>query len=93
MPILHEYCGLNKVAGRVINDESELFSYDEAAILRATTVLITTLSFVVPILAILVLHVVKDTYVRSGVAAAVLAIFLACMPFGRRVEILAAAAV
>lgn len=93
--LLHRYSCLPKSTGRVVDVETGMVSYDESKIIRAGTITATVLSSMFPVLSILVLYVVKNTYARIGIAAgftALFAVFLASFSSARRVEIFAATA-
>lgn len=93
--VLHRYCCLPSTVGRTVDAETGLISYDESKLIRAGTIVATVLSSTFPVLSILVLYVVKNTYCRIGIAAgstALFSIFLASFSSARRVEIFAATA-
>ena len=82
-------------AGRIVDVETGLISYDDSKITKSVTLITTVLSSTFPVISILVLYLVKNTYGRIGIAAgftAFFAFFLATFSSARRVEIFAATA-
>lgn len=93
--VLHRYFCLPSIAGRVVDAETGMVSYDESKLIRAGTITATVLSSTFPVISILILYIVKSTFGRIGIAAgftALFAIFLASFSSARRVEIFAATA-
>jgi hypothetical protein len=91
----HRLFGRKRGLGRVVDEDSELVSYDESKINTATNVTSTILSSILPVITILVLNYVPNrtlriviTLIFTAAFAAVLAIFSSA----RRVEIFAATA-
>ena len=85
----------SRIAGRIVDVEAGMISFDDSKLTRAVTIVATVLSSTFPVLSILVLYLVKNTYGRIGIAAgftAFFALFLASFTSARRVEIFAATA-
>ncbi|EXJ91862.1 hypothetical protein A1O3_00412 [Capronia epimyces CBS 606.96] len=93
--VLHKYFGLWRTAGRPVDAEAGMISYDESKLLKAGTLIATVLSSIIPVLSIYALFVVKNPYARIGIAAGFTALFaglLAAFSSARRIEIFAATA-
>ena len=93
--VLHRYFGISQIAGRVVDAETGVLSYNESKLTKAVTITATVLSSTLPVLSILILYIVKNTYGRIGIAAgftALFTFFLATFSSARRVEIFAATA-
>lgn len=93
--VLHKYLCFWRTAGRPIDAETGMISYDESKLLKAGTLLATVLSSTIPVLSIYALFAVKNPYGRIGIAAGFTALFaamLAAFSSARRIEIFAATA-
>jgi hypothetical protein len=93
--VLHKYLCFWRTAGRPVDAEAGMISYDESKLLKAGTLVATVLSSKIPVLSIYVLFVVKNPYWRIGIAAVFTALFagmLAAFSSTRRIEIFAATA-
>jgi hypothetical protein len=93
--VLHKYLCFWRAAGRSVDAEAGMISYDESRLLKAGTLIATVLSSTIPVLSIYVLFVVKNPYSRIGIAAGFTALFsgmLAAFSSARRIEIFAATA-
>ncbi|RDL37957.1 uncharacterized protein BP5553_05390 [Venustampulla echinocandica] len=90
--IFRRCCGCG---GRVVDEESQLLSYDDSILNTASTIIATVMSSVLPVVTILVLYAVKNTVKRICITigfTAVFAAFLAIFSTARRIEIFAATA-
>lgn len=93
--IFHRTWGEKHGLGKVVDEESGLISYDDSKINMASTIFATVISSILPVIAILVLYVVKNTVQRICITLAFTAAFacvLATCSSARRVEIFAATA-
>ena len=93
--LYHRVWGERHGGGRVIDQESDLRSYDESRIIRASNIMATTLSSVLPVVTIFALNQVQNTNLRIALAAvftAVFAFILAFISTAKRAEIFTATA-
>jgi hypothetical protein len=93
--LYHRVWGERHGGGRVIDPESDLRSYDESKIIKASNIMATTLSFVLPVITIFALNQVQSTNLRIALAAVFTAIFafiLAFISTAKRAEIFTATA-
>ena len=93
--IFHKLCGERMKAGRVIDEESGLMTYEDPRIDKASSIITVIIASVLPVLTIFALDSFKSPKGRiglivlfTGVFAAVLAIFSSA----KRAEIFAATA-
>lgn len=93
--LYHRIWGERHGGGRVIDEESDLRSYDESRIVKASNIMATTLSSILPVLAIFALNQLQSTNLRIALAAvftAVFAFILAFISTAKRAEIFTATA-
>ncbi|KAH0551432.1 hypothetical protein GP486_007354 [Trichoglossum hirsutum] len=91
----HTVFGHRRKNRKFIDVESGIVEYRDASLARISTIAATTLSSILPILAVLVLYFVKSTLKRIGVMIGFTTVFaaaLATFTSARRVEIFAATA-
>jgi hypothetical protein len=91
----HRLWGERRKVGKVIDEESQMMSYDDSKINVASAIFTTIVSSILPVVTILVLYEIRSPYGRIGVTigfTAIFAAFLATFSKARRVEIFAATA-
>jgi hypothetical protein len=91
--IFHRICGVRAKTGRIIDEESQLTSYDDTVIDRISYNITTIIASAIPTITMLVLfeiHSIKGRIATAIGLAATFATFLVVFSVARRVEIVVA---
>jgi hypothetical protein len=89
----HRLIGHRLKSGKLVDPDAGGVSYDKRKIDRASTLIVTALSTVFPVLTIFILNILNSTNARIGLTALftlVFALVLANFSSAKRVEIFAA---
>ena len=91
----HHFLGERVRAGKIIDEESGLTSYNDSKINLASTVFTTIISSILPVITILILYEIHNPNGRIGATIGFIGIFATFLAFfssARRVEIFVATA-